>query len=218
VTIADRADEVRARLERAAARAGRRPDEVTLVAVSKAQPVAAVRGAHAAGLRAFGENYVQEWAEKAAMLADLELAWHFIGHLQRNKAKEVAGRVALIHGVDSPALAEALARRAPATQDVLVEVNVAGETTKSGIAPAELAPLLEAMARLPQIRCRGLMAIPPPDQDNRLHFRALAALARAHGLPELSMGMSDDFEVAVEEGATIVRVGTAIFGPRPIAP
>jgi PLP dependent protein len=209
MTLGERIAAVQERVARAA-----RGRPVTLVAVTKTHPAQTVRAAHAAGLRVFGENYVQELAAKRAALADLDLTWHFIGHLQRNKAKEVAGRCALIHSVDSLALAQALDRRAAATQDVLVEVNVAGETTKSGVAPADVPALLEALAPLARVRCRGLMCIPPAGEDSRPHFRRLAGLARAHGLAELSMGMSDDFEAAIEEGATIVRVGTVLFGPR----
>jgi pyridoxal phosphate enzyme (YggS family) len=209
MTLSERIASVQARVARAAA--GR---AVTLVAVTKTHPPERVREAHAAGLAIFGENYVQELAAKRAALADLAIAWHFIGHLQKNKAKDVAGQVALIHGVDSLALAQAIDRRAPRPQDVLVEVNVAGEATKAGVAPAALPELLDGMRGLANVRCRGLMTIPPFGGDNRPHFRRLAELARAHGLPELSMGMSDDFEVAIEEGATIVRVGTALFGAR----
>jgi PLP dependent protein len=218
--LAERVARVRERVAEAARRAGRNQTEVTLIAVSKTHPPELVREAHRAGLTAFGENYVQELRAKQTALADIaDLAWHFVGGLQRNKAKEVVGRVALLHALDGVPLAEALSRRAPAgvVQDVLVEVNVGGEASKAGVAPADLPALLGALPAFPGVRCRGLMAIPPPalrPEDNRPHFRALAALARAHGLAELSMGMSDDFEVAIEEGATLVRVGTAIFGPR----
>jgi pyridoxal phosphate enzyme (YggS family) len=206
--LAERIADVRGRIARAAG--GR---AVKLVAVTKTHPAETVRAAHAAGLDCFGENYVQELNAKRAALADLGLEWHFIGHLQRNKAKDVVNRVALIHGVDSVALAEALARRATAPQDVLVEINVGGEASKAGVAPADLPAILAGLAPLELVRCLGLMAIPPPGAG-RASFRLLATLARDHGLPELSMGMSDDFEAAVEEGATIVRVGTALFGPR----
>ena len=208
MTLPERVEAVRARIARAAG--GR---AVKLVAASKTHPAELIRAGFAAGLVAFGENYVQELAAKRAALADLPIEWHFIGHLQRNKAKDVVDRVALIHGVDSVALAEALARRATRVQDVLIEVNVGGEASKAGVAPADLKGVLAGIAPLEKVRCRGLMAIPPPG-DNRQHFRTLAALAREHGLPELSMGMTDDFEVAIEEGATLVRVGTALFGPR----
>ncbi len=210
---------VRARIAAAAERAGRSLKDVTLVAVSKTHPAAAVRAAYAAGQRDFGENYAQELVAKRAELADLDDArWHFIGRLQRNKAKDVAG-AALIHAVDGAPLADALARRVPAgaRQDVLVQVNIAGETTKAGVSPDEAPALVDAIAALPALRCVGLMTMPPPvaqPEDNRPHFRALAALARRLGLAQLSMGMSDDFEVAVEEGATLVRVGTAVFGAR----
>lgn len=209
MTIAERVAEVRERVARAAA--GR---AVTLVAVTKTHLAERVREAHAAGLRVFGENYVQELAAKQAALADLPLEWHFIGHLQKNKAKDLAGKVALIHGVDSLALAQAIDRRAARAQDVLVEVNVAGEASKAGVAPDALPALLDGVRGLAKVRVKGLMCIPPYGGDNRPHFRRLAELARAHALPELSMGMSDDYEVAIAEGATIVRVGTALFGPR----
>ncbi len=217
--VAERLAMVRESIARACARAGRSVDEVTLVAVSKRHPAEAVRAAYAAGQRVFGENYVQELVEKAAALADLEdLRWHFIGHLQRNKARQVAEVGAVVETVDSPRLARELGRRASAPLDVLAQVNVAGEAQKSGCAPEELPALLEAIASEPQLRLRGLMTIPPFDDDperTRPHFARLRALADAHGLPARSMGMSADLEVAIEEGATIVRVGTAIFGPRP---
>jgi hypothetical protein len=210
MTLADRIADVQARIARAAA--GR---AVTLVAVTKTHPPELVRAAHAAGLRTFGENYVQELAGKRAALADLDVAWHFIGHLQRNKAKDIAGQVALVHGVDSLALAQAIDRRTgERPQEILIEVNLAGERSKAGVAPHDVAALVDGVRGLGGVRCRGLMCIPPPDEDRRPHFRALAALARDLGLPELSMGMSDDFETAIEEGATLVRVGTALFGPR----
>jgi hypothetical protein len=212
---------VEERIELAATRAGRTRDDVTLVAVSKTHPPELVREAYRAGARVFGENYAQELVVKQAALGDLaEARWHFIGRLQRNKAKDVAGRVALIHAVDSVDLGAALGRRAGAdgrVQDVLVQVNVAGEDTKAGVAEDELDAVLEALAKTAGIRVAGLMTMPPPVVDpneNRHWFRALAKLAGTRGLRELSMGMSGDFEVAIEEGATIVRVGTAIFGDR----
>jgi PLP dependent protein len=218
--IPGRLADVKRRIARAAERAGRDPDAITLVAVSKTHPPEAIRVAQAAGAHAFGENYVQELLAKQKALAGLELVWHFVGRLQRNKARDVVGRVALVHSVDSPALAEALSRRASAAgvvQDVLVEANLAGESTKGGVAEAELDHLLDAIAKLPALRCRGLMTMPPPSDDpesTRPVFRALARLASSRGLVELSMGMTSDFEVAIEEGATIIRVGTAIFGER----
>ena len=204
------------------------PAGVTLVAVSKTQPAEAVREAHAAGQRDFGENYAQEWRDKAAALADLPgLVWHFIGALQTNKVKYLVGqpsggapRAAFIHTVDRLTLAEEISRRAlraGAQMRVFLEVNVAGEGSKSGCAPAELPALARAAAGLPGLALCGLMCIPPAEGDPRPHFRALRALRDGLGLPlpELSMGMSGDFEAAIAEGATVVRVGSAIFGARP---
>jgi pyridoxal phosphate enzyme (YggS family) len=222
--IAARLGEVRERIARAAARAGRDPAAVRLVAVSKAQPAAAIREAWEAGQRLFGENYVQELLAKQADLGGLEgLAWHFIGHLQRNKVKSVAGRVAML-AVDSERLVAEVSRRAverSQTVDVVLEVNLGGEATKSGCAPEAAGALLEAARRAPAVRVLGLMVIPPYEVEleaARGYFRSLRELRErlggAEALPELSMGMSHDFEIAVEEGATLVRVGTAIFGER----
>jgi pyridoxal phosphate enzyme (YggS family) len=208
VTLAERLARVRAGI----------PPGVTLVAVSKAQPAGAIREAHAAGQRDFGENYVQEWRAKAEALADLpEIVWHFVGGLQTNKVKYLVGKVGLVHAVDREELAREIARRSAqrgiATR-VLVEVNVAGEASKSGCAPAEVPRLVEAVRALPGLDLRGLTCIPPADGDPRPHFAALRRMRDALGLAELSMGMSADYRVAIEEGATIVRVGTAIFGER----
>ncbi len=195
------------------------PPGVTLVAVSKTQPAELVREAYAAGQRHFGENYVQEWRSKAEALADLpDLVWHFIGSLQTNKAKYLAGRVGLVHTIDREELATELGRRSAqkgAATPVLVEVNVAGEASKSGCAPDQVARLARAVGALPGLELRGLMCIPPPEDDPRPHFRMLRGLRDSLGLAELSMGMSSDYPIAIEEGATIVRVGTAIFGARP---
>jgi pyridoxal phosphate enzyme (YggS family) len=219
--IASRLAAVHARIASACARAGRAPESVTLVAVSKTHDAAAVRAAYDAGQRVFGENYVQELVQKAQALADLpELRWHFIGHLQRNKAKDVAGVASCIETVDSVRIAEAIAHRAAGmatTLDVMVQVDVAGEAQKAGCAPEELDAVIAAVRASPSLRLRGLMTIPPlgaAPEASRPHFRALRALAEARGLAELSMGMSADLEVAIEEGATLVRVGTAIFGAR----
>jgi hypothetical protein len=218
--VAQRLLAVRERIAGACRRTGRPEDSVLLVAVSKGQPEAAIRAAAAAGQTCFAENYAQELWHKALALADLGVQWHFVGGLQRNKAKKVVGLAALIQTVDDRALAEEIDRRAAArdiVQEVLVQVNVVREPQKSGVAPEALPDLLAAVAGLPHVRCRGLMAIPPEPDDpetSRPHFRALRALAATHGLPHLSMGMSADFEVAIEEGASLVRVGTAIFGPR----
>ena len=220
--IADRWRAIAARVAAACERAGRAPGEVTIIAVSKTQPAEAVRAAAAAGARDFGENYAQELAAKRAACGDVR--WHFIGRLQRNKAKLVAGQVVLVHAVDSAELAEELGRRAGgAVQPVLISVNVAGEATKGGVTPEEAGALAAAIARMPGVRLDGLMTMPPPSDDpeaSRGPFLALRTLrdrlAQDLGapLPVLSMGMSGDFEVAVACGATHVRIGTAIFGAR----
>lgn len=198
---------------------GALPAGVTLVAVSKTQPPDAIREAYAAGQRDFGENYAQEWRAKADALADLpELRWHFIGGLQTNKVKYLAGRVAFVHTVDRAELAEEISRRwarAGAVARVFLEVDLAGEERKAGCPPGDVAPLLARLRELPAIEPVGLTCIPPPADDPRPHFRALRALGDRLGLRELSMGMSGDWPVAVEEGATFVRIGTAIFGARP---
>jgi hypothetical protein len=215
----------RAVLERAraaAARAGRPVDSVEVVAVSKLQPTEAIRAAYAAGARAFGENYAQELRDKAAELTDLPgLRWHAIGPLQTNKARYVARSAHVFHALDRVEVAEELSRRRTGTAlSVYVEVNVAGESSKSGVAPGALGALLRAVRPLPGLEVVGLMTMPPlaPAEEVRPLFRALAALGREHGLTGLSMGSTHDFEVAIEEGATVVRVGTAIFGERPARP
>jgi len=194
------------------------PAGVTLVAVSKAQPAEAIREAYAAGQRHFGENYVQEWRDKAAALADLpDLAWHFVGSLQTNKVKYLVGRVALVHAMDREELGREIARRSAAagvTTRVLVEVNVAGEASKAGCAPADAPALVASLRALPGLEVAGLMCIPAQDEPPRPRFALLRELAASLGLPELSMGMSGDYLDAISEGATIVRVGTAIFGER----
>jgi pyridoxal phosphate enzyme (YggS family) len=225
--LADRIAAVEAEIARAARAAGRDPAEVGLVAVSKKHPVDRIRAALAAGARRFGENYAQELAAKASEITDPAVEWHFIGHLQRNKVKLVVGTAALIHAVDSDRLLRAIDRRAGEAgivQPLLIEVNVAGEASKSGIAPDRAAPLVDLAGELAAVRLDGLMTMPPwadrPD-DNRRHFAALRELAGrlatgAQPLQTLSMGTTSDYACAVEEGATLVRVGTAIFGPRPV--
>lgn len=209
---------VRARIEAACVSAGRAAGTVELVAVSKTQPVEVVRAAYAAGQRVFGENYVQELVGKAAACADLaDLRWHFVGHLQRNKARDVVRAGATVESVDSARLAAALGERAGVEGrivDVFVQVNVAGERQKSGCELAELPVVLEAVRAQQALRLRGLMTVPPAEVDPRPVFDALASLAAAHGTTGLSMGMSGDLEAAVAAGATHVRVGTAIFGAR----
>jgi PLP dependent protein len=195
------------------------PAGVALVAVSKTQPTAAVREAYAAGQRDFGENYAQEWREKADALGDLaDLRWHFIGALQTNKVRLLAGRVHAIHTVDRVELAREISKRFQAkgaVARVFLEVNTGGEASKAGCAPADAPALAEAVRALPGVELAGLMAIPPPADDPRPHFRLLRGLRDRLGLRELSMGMSADWPIAVEEGATVIRVGTAIFGERP---
>jgi pyridoxal phosphate enzyme (YggS family) len=207
---------IAARLEALRARI---PAGVTLVAVSKTQPPEAIREAYAAGQRDFGENYAQEWREKADALADLaDLRWHFVGGLQTNKVKYLAGRVHLVHAVDREELARELSRRSGqkgAVTRVLLEVNTGGEATKGGCAPADAPALAAAVRALPSVELRGLMCMPPPEEDPRPHFRLLRELRDRLGLAELSMGMSADWQIAIEEGATLVRIGTAIFGARP---
>lgn len=229
--IAANLSTVRARIEAAALRVGRSPDDVTLVAVSKTRSVAEIAAAAAAGVVDLGENYVQEMAAKAGELAGstaAPLRWHFIGHLQRNKVKYLSGLCTLIHSLDSARLAEEVARRAEQAgepQPVLIQVDLAGETTKDGCPEGELPALADAVLGLPQLDWQGLMTITPyaPDpESSRPYYRRLLALRgelAARGIPaanlrHLSMGMSNDYEVAIEEGATLVRVGTAIFGPR----
>jgi pyridoxal phosphate enzyme (YggS family) len=216
---------VRAAIAAAARAAGRDPADVALVAVSKSQPASAIREAWSAGQRAFGENYPQELAAKAAELADLGLEWHFIGQLQSNKTRPVAELAAWVHGLDRLRIAERLSAQRPAhlpPLKVCLQVDVSGEPGKGGVAPAELPALARAVARLPRLELVGLMCIPEPAgarADRRAPFRRLRELAaalRAEGLAlsELSMGMSDDFTDAIAEGATRVRVGSAVFGAR----
>ena len=223
--IPERLAAVRAQIAEAAKRAGRAPDSVRLVAVSKTKPAEAVRIAYDAGQRDFGENYVQELVDKAKALDDLpDLRWHFIGSLQRNKAKLATNLSQLIHTVDRDELVIELDKRAFSRGkplDVLIEVNVGDENSKSGVALENFSKLLENAQQAKNIRVKGLMAIPPFLDDPeavRPYFAKLRALRDAHGgpaeLPELSMGMSHDCHVAIAEGATLVRVGTAIFGSR----
>lgn len=218
-------DAVRARIDAAARRAGRDPATVALLAVSKTHGPEAVRAAYARGQRDFGENYVQELVPKAAALADLaELRWHFIGHLQTNKCRDVAGLVATVQSVDSERLVRELGRRAAAARrsvGILIQVNVAREAQKSGCEVEALPTIIAAARETPGVALRGLMTVPPAADDageSRRWFDALRALRDEHGgaalLPELSMGMTHDMDEAIAAGATVVRVGTAIFGSR----
>ena len=200
-------------------RAGRSPDEVTLVGVSKGVPAQRVAEAHAAGLQDMGENRVQEAAEKIEALAAQGVLprWHLVGHLQTNKAKTVTGLFAILHSVDSVRLAQALSRRAREPLPILLEVNVAQEASKFGFTPQEVASALRSIVDLPNLDVRGLMTVAPQtDQPESVRpvFQRLRELRDELGLRELSMGMTNDFEVAIEEGATMVRVGRAIFGER----
>ncbi|BDV44060.1 YggS family pyridoxal phosphate enzyme [Geotalea uraniireducens] len=227
MAIADNLQALERRIAAAARRAGREPSAVRLVAVSKTQPAAVVAEAARAGQRLFGENYVQEFTAKAGAVGE-PVEWHFIGHLQSNKVKYLAGLVTMIHSVDRLSLAEEIDRqwgRLGTACDILIQVNVAGEATKSGTSAAALLELVRAVAALPHLRVRGLMTMPPFFDDPegaRPYFRELQRLAEvvaAAAIPgvtmaELSMGMSGDFEAAIEEGATLVRIGTAVFGAR----
>jgi pyridoxal phosphate enzyme (YggS family) len=223
--IAEQLSRVRARIDAAARAAGRSPDDVKLVAVSKTKPPDAIREAYAAGQRTFGENYAQELVAKAEALADLvDLEWHFVGHLQTNKAR-VAARVAhVVHTIDTSVLANELGKRAARDRAtplaVLIEVNVGREPQKAGASPGEILEVIDAVRAQPALRLRGLMTVPPAGDPGaaKTAFETLALLRNLHGgpalLPDLSMGMSDDLEAAIASGATYVRVGRAIFGDR----
>ena len=225
-TIEGNLQHVRARIATACAAAGRNVEDVTLLAVSKTFGAEAVRAAAGAGQRAFGENYVQEGIDKIAQLRDLALAWHCIGPLQSNKTRLVAEHFDWVHTVDRLKIAERLSAQRPeglAPLNVCIQVNIDGGPTKSGVAPAEALALARAVAALPRLALRGLMTIPEPAPDfeaaRAIHASAKALFdqlnAEGLGLDTLSMGMSADLEAAVDAGATMVRVGTAIFGARP---
>ena len=220
--VAGAIDSVRQRIGRACERAGRDSASVQVIVVSKGHPEEVIRAAYGAGMRVFGENYAQELAFKASALSDLpNIRWRFIGHLQRNKIKLIEGARATVDTVDSLRLAQAISARATERAidvEVLLQVNIGGEAQKSGCTPQELPQLVEAVRALPSVALRGLMTVAPhldEVEGARPFFAALRALAEEHGLPELSMGMTHDLEQAVAEGATMLRIGTAIFGPRP---
>ena len=208
---------MRQRIERAADRARRDPGDVLLLAVTKVFPASAIRDAYALGLRDFGENYVQEFESKAPEVRGLEGArFHLIGHLQSNKSSKAAELFEVIQTVDSAKLARRL-NETGRRLDVMLEVKLSEEQAKSGAAPEELPELIQAIGDCPNLRLLGLMTMPPWSEDpelSRPYFLRLRELAEQHGLPQLSMGMSNDFEAAIEEGATCVRVGTALFGKR----
>jgi pyridoxal phosphate enzyme (YggS family) len=205
------------RIGLAALRAGRRREEITLVAITKLFPASAIQEAYALGIRHFGENYVQEFEGKARDVADLaDARFHFVGHLQSNKAQRAAELFHAIETIDTPKLAARL-NAAGRPLEVMLEVKLSAETAKGGVDPAALPSLIDAVRGCPNLRLTGLMTMPPWSDDpeeSRPYFRRLRALAEEHGLASLSMGMSQDFEVAIEEGATHVRVGTALFGSR----
>ena len=224
--LPQRLQAVHARITAAAARANRSVSEITPLAVSKAQPLETLRALAALGVHDFGESYLNEAVDKLEALAALPLTWHFIGRVQANKTRIIAERFQWVHGLDRLHIAERLSAQrpfhAPALQ-VCIQVNLAEEASKGGVAPAQLAELARAVAALPRLRLRGLMCLPPAESDperQRAWFARLRALrdtlnARGGPLDTLSMGMSADFESAILEGATVVRIGSALFGPRP---
>lgn len=220
-------EEVEAKIQAACDRAGRKREEVTLIAVSKTKPVELLQEAYDLGNRIFGENKVQEIVDKYDQLPN-DISWHMIGHLQRNKVKYIIDKAAMIHSVDSLRLAEAIEKEAAKkgiTADILIEVNVAKEDTKFGVMPEDAGGLVLQVSKLPHIRVRGLMTIAPfveNPEENRIYFRRLRNLAVDIGenksdnvtMSVLSMGMTNDYEIAIEEGATMIRVGTGLFGAR----
>ena len=227
-SIAENLADVREQIASACRKAGRRPEDVRLIAVSKTKSASAIREAWDAGQRVFGESYVQEFLDKIEDpdLSGLSIEWHFIGHLQSNKIRQVAGKVALIHGIDKPGTVEELSKRAVQhgiVMDYLLEVNVSRESTKYGLDPSSVMVAAETCFGLPNVRLRGLMTIASPDptlaRREFAELRECLEKLRANSpdpalLSELSMGMSQDFEEAVMEGATMIRIGTAIFGWR----
>ncbi|ULX57955.1 YggS family pyridoxal phosphate-dependent enzyme [Ectothiorhodosinus mongolicus] len=224
-TLCARIDAVRATIDRAAKQYGRRSEDVTLLAVSKTRTADEIRQAVACGQRAFGENYASELQEKSAVLADKALSWHFIGPVQSNKTRLIAERADWLHSLDRERIARRLNDQRPEQRpalNVCIQVNISDEPSKSGVAPEEILGLAEQIRALPRLRLRGLMAIPAPTDDPAQQRQAFAQLracledlqTRGYELDTLSMGMSDDLEAAIAEGATIVRVGTAIFGSR----
>jgi len=221
-TIADNLSALAARIDSAAKAAGRAPASIQLLAVSKTKPASAIREIHAAGVRDVGENYLQEALAKQQELADLPLIWHFIGPIQSNKTKAIAEHFDWVHSVDRLKIAQRLSEQRPAglpPLNICLQVNVSGEDSKSGCAPADLPGLAHAVAALPNLRLRGLMAIPEPTEDRAAQEAAFATVRQLRddlglGLDTLSMGMSHDLEAAIAQGATWVRIGTALFGAR----
>lgn len=221
-TLADNLSTIRARITEGAQAAGRDPASVHLLAVSKTKPASAIREVHAAGVRDFGENYLQEALTKQQQLGDLPLIWHFIGPIQSNKTKAIAEHFDWVHSVDRLKIAQRLSEQRPAglaPLNICLQVNVSGEDSKAGCAPTDLPALAEAIAALPNLQLRGLMAIPEPTEDRTAQEAAFARLRQLQeglglGLDTLSMGMSHDLEAAIAQGATWVRIGTALFGAR----
>ncbi|CAM3759964.1 YggS family pyridoxal phosphate-dependent enzyme [Pseudomonas wadenswilerensis] len=221
-TIADNLSTLAARIRAAALAAGREPSAVQLLAVSKTKPAAAVREAFAAGVRDVGENYLQEALNKQGELTDLPLTWHFIGPIQSNKTRAIAEHFDWVHSVDRLKIAQRLSEQRPehlAALNICLQVNVSGEASKSGCTPEELPALASAIAALPRLRLRGLMAIPEPTDDETAQLAAFARVRQLQAslgleLDTLSMGMSHDLEAAIAQGATWVRIGTALFGAR----
>jgi pyridoxal phosphate enzyme (YggS family) len=225
ISITARLQAIFMQVEAATKAAGRKPGEVRVLAVSKTFPAEAVREAFRAGQRAFGENYVQEALEKMSALRDLPIEWHYVGPIQSNKTRAIAEQFAWVHSIDRLKIAQRLSASRPAPLpplNVCVQVNVSGEGSKSGVAPAECSALAREIARLPGLRLRGLMAIPEPTHDAALQRARFASLRELKeelsrgglALDTLSMGMTDDLAAAIAEGATIVRLGRAIFGER----
>jgi pyridoxal phosphate enzyme (YggS family) len=217
---------VKDRMAAAAAQCGRSVDSVTLLAVSKAQPLELIQSGARAGLTHFGENYLQEALEKIAACADLDVTWHFIGQIQANKTRHIAEHFAWVHSVDRLRIAERLSAQRPyhaPPLNVCIQVNIGGEASKGGAAPQDVPALAAAIAPLPRLKLRGLMCVPPEEEDEQRQRHWFAQVRQLYesinasgaGLDTLSMGMSADLEAAVLEGATIVRVGTALFGERP---
>ena len=221
-TLADNLSAISARIASAAQAAGREPASVQLLAVSKTKPASAIREIYAAGVYDFGENYLQEALTKQQALGDLPLIWHFIGPIQSNKTKAIAEHFDWVHSVDRLKIAQRLSEQRPAglpPLNICLQVNVSGEDSKSGCTPADLPALAKAVAALPSLRLRGLMAIPEPTDDRAAQEAAFATLRQLQeglglGLDTLSMGMSHDLEAAIAQGATWVRIGTALFGAR----
>ncbi|ADR62436.1 Alanine racemase domain protein [Pseudomonas putida BIRD-1] len=221
-TLADNLSAISARIASASQAVGRDPASVQLLAVSKTKPASAIREIHAAGVHDFGENYLQEALTKQQALSDLPLIWHFIGPIQSNKTKAIAEHFDWVHSVDRLKIAQRLSEQRPAglaPLNICLQVNVSGEDSKSGCTPADLPALAKAVAALPNLRLRGLMAIPEPTEDRATQEAAFASLRKLQeglgfGLDTLSMGMSHDLEAAIAQGATWVRIGTALFGAR----